>query len=523
MSPRLPSLKLICAIAPFALLIATTEAHAAVYVVSSPTELRSRLQSADAGDVIRIPAGVYSQPWGVIYVDRSGVTIEGASNAYIAPPSAKTVFRAPIHFIVRGSNVVLRQIHFEEGVGRSAVVVIGKSRNQKARNNRFSKLFFVDAGDKTCALNGDEAAGVCHASLFKFGEWSESSTLDTCVFSGNRYVAGVFNAVSASSDGHAKDHRVHRCWFMQIALLPGSPTNGLDAIMIGTAASGTVESHAKKYTSMQIDHNIFQRVEGESEIISSKTYGNEIAFNLFLDSTIGHLRLRAGGDTRVVGNAFRGTDAGIVINGIGHSVTANIIAPHGNPTDASPTGFGGLHFSGGSDTPRYVGQTPVISFISSRHGEFRRNLIVSGHPAISGKPAPAIVYAPEFSCGPENPCNQVPFSNVFSENLIWQASSTSWARAVSDFWRDNSFQSSNTIVKHGSSPSKSVTDVVDALVSPAVNANLCLKVANPEVVNLAGGLIRMDTCGLDEMSLDTKRGRVPIRFPAVLPKVPAVR
>ncbi len=54
-----------------------------------------------------------------------------------------------------------------------------------------------------------------------------------------------------------------------------------------------------------VENNVFDRCDGEVEIISNKSNGNIYRGNLFLRSR-GALTLRHGDDTLVEGNVFRG-------------------------------------------------------------------------------------------------------------------------------------------------------------------------------------------------------------------------
>lgn len=517
-----------------------------LFEVQSPREIQAALTVAKVGDIIRVKAGHYREPWGAIEIKTDGLTIEGQSKAlYPSDPNAKTAFAAPISFILKASRVTIRNFHFLTGVGRSAIIVTG-TRAKIARFNRLYRLYFLGTGDSKCEWNPSLAPQICHASIFKFGEFSHSNTLSKSVFKETKDNASVFNAVSPSTDGHAQDNRVTQCHFLDTKKPSTGARNGLDAIMIGTAASGSVSNHAHKYTRMQIDHNIFQRVEGESEIVSSKTYGNEIAFNLFLESQVGHLRLRAGGDSKVIGNVFRNTNGGVVINGIGHQIRANLIMSHGTPSAAVPShrgGLGGIHFSQGSDLSTQSSGFELVSFISSRQSQVSHNIVVSGHPLVWPSPkSHAIVSAPELQCGKDPhgtpiACDRVPFENTFNKNLIHHFLNPinhPWSFVFSEqFWKLNPWSGDNAFYEElggGSLAPLPLLELEDHVMFPQQSPSECVQITAP-VSGINGGMeapsalsvFSLVPCQTDEMSSKPDLGRVGITYPAVLPGIPGVR
>ena len=80
---------------------------------------------------------------------------------------------------------------------------------------------------------------------------------------------------------------------------PEGNANGFETIRIGTSA----ESLSDSFTT--VENNLFERVDGEIEIISNKSGNNTFRYNTFRESS-GTLTLRHGDDNRVEGNFFLG-------------------------------------------------------------------------------------------------------------------------------------------------------------------------------------------------------------------------
>mgnify|MGYP002384435643 CR=1 FL=1 len=73
-----------------------------------------------------------------------------------------------------------------------------------------------------------------------------------------------------------------------------------------------------------VEHNLFERCNGENELISNKSSGNIYRYNTLLDSPGAQLSLRHGNDCIVLGNILRNTE-GIRILGDRHKVLSNYL------------------------------------------------------------------------------------------------------------------------------------------------------------------------------------------------------
>jgi hypothetical protein len=108
---------------------------------------------------------------------------------------------------------------------------------------------------------------------------------------------------------------------------------------------GLLSSHGQSTGAGLVEHNLFARCRGVSDLISNRSSGNTYRYNTFLDSPNSHLTLLVGDDCLVYGNYFRNTE-GVRIYGDRHQVFSNYFEGNyigidlGNgapdPTDGTP-------------------------------------------------------------------------------------------------------------------------------------------------------------------------------------------
>ncbi len=102
----------------------------------------------------------------------------------------------------------------------------------------------------------------------------------------------------------------------------GAESNGYETIRIGTSDTASSDSMTT------VSENLFQRCDGEMEIISVKSGKNIISGNTF-DECAGTLTLRHGNGNTVERNLFLGKNkketGGIRIYGVGHRIGGNVI------------------------------------------------------------------------------------------------------------------------------------------------------------------------------------------------------
>ena len=143
-------------------------------------------------------------------------------------------------------------------------------------------------------------------------------TVERCAFAGQAH-RGVTLVVRLQGEDPGQ-HTIRRNHF---ADRPEGDGNGYETIRIGTGDYRLVAAHVR------VEQNLFEKCDGETEIISSKSCDNVFSANTFLHCR-GTLTLRQGDRARVVDNVFIGGDlpgtGGLRVTGDGHVITGNFFA-----------------------------------------------------------------------------------------------------------------------------------------------------------------------------------------------------
>ncbi len=147
--------------------------------------------------------------------------------------------------------------------------------------------------------------------------YGQHNRVDHCRFE-NQNHSGV--TVVAWIEDQPVHHRIDHNYFVD---RPEGNGNGFETIRLGTSEF----SHTDAY--VVVENNVFERCDGEIEIISNKSNHNVFRGNSFLESA-GTLTLRHGHRATVEGNFFLGRgkarSGGIRVMGEDHVVINNYIA-----------------------------------------------------------------------------------------------------------------------------------------------------------------------------------------------------
>ena len=257
--------------------------------VSSISELQSRINSAQPGDLIILRNGTYTTT-GPINVAKAGtqpdpiiisaetqgsVEIKGSSGFNVNSPSA---------------FVIIRGFRFTHAAN-------GANINTGTSHCRFTRNVFQLTGDgRYLTVNGDDAE------------------IDHNTFQ-NKTTAGQMMSIRGpGSTGMAQRVWVHHNLFQNFSSIGG---NGGETLQIGLSGRSLTDAHAL------VESNLFIRCDGENELISNKSSSNTYRYNTFID-TVGELTLRHGNKCEVFGNFFFNSH-GIRFFGDDHVIFSNYI------------------------------------------------------------------------------------------------------------------------------------------------------------------------------------------------------
>jgi poly(beta-D-mannuronate) lyase len=159
----------------------------------------------------------------------------------------------------------------------------------------------------------------CHMSNLEGGQWlkvdsrSRNVEIDHCLFEkkeNNRVLEKGCQLLRIDQTNTDESHHIHHNHFRDIP--KGKNGNGFETIQLMTV--GNPSDPKGGGTGNVIEYNLFERCDGESEIISVKSNGNLLRGNTFSHCR-GELVLRHGHRNVVNGNWFLGGSGGVRLQG----------------------------------------------------------------------------------------------------------------------------------------------------------------------------------------------------------------
>lgn len=173
---------------------------------------------------------------------------------------------------------------------------------------------------------------------------------------------GVTMAVRLDAEGSQQnEHRIDHNYFGHRPIL-GS--NGGETLRIGTSKYSLVESRTV------VENNIFERCNGEVEIVSNKSGGNVFRGNLFSESR-GTLTLRHGNGNLVEGNVFLG-------NGVDHTGGIRVINARQTVRNNYLFDLTGRRFGGALVVMNGVPNSPINRYHRVEDAVIENNTIIDG-------------------------------------------------------------------------------------------------------------------------------------------------
>jgi poly(beta-D-mannuronate) lyase len=264
-------------------------AVAAEYKVSSAANVAALADKLQPGDVVVMREGAWTDQE---ITFRGKGTAEAPITLRAATPG-KVILAGTSSVVIEGDHLVVSGLCFKEARAAANGVAM------KGRHCRLTETAFID-----CTYQ------------FYVHLWGEDNRVDHCYFAGKTSESPTVQVeAEAQPNGHRIDHNHfgHR---------PPLGRNGGETIRVGYSWQQDNNSQTL------VERNLFERCDGEIEIISSKSCENVYRYNTFLDSA-GFLTLRHGNRCVVDGNFFLGRDkrgsGGVRVIGIGHTITNNYV------------------------------------------------------------------------------------------------------------------------------------------------------------------------------------------------------
>ncbi|MGB2866849.1 MAG: chondroitinase-B domain-containing protein [Bacteroidota bacterium] len=276
--------------------------HGGNYRVTTPTAFSQRVPLLQPGDTITLAAGV----WNNAQLNFAGSGTLLSPILMRAESQGGVVFSGSSYLRIGGNYLVVDGFVFENGSSPSGAVI--EFRTSGGTGSTYCRL----TNTKIKSYNpGDSTLDYKWVSLY--GSYNR---VDHCWFEGKTHSGTTLVVwLSAQPNYHRIDHNY-------FGPRPNLGFNGGETIRVGTSDWSMYDS----YTT--VEYNLFERCDGEIEIISNKSCENVYRYNVFLDNKA-TLTLRHGNRCSVYGNFFfahrLSSSGGIRIIGEDHKVFNNYI------------------------------------------------------------------------------------------------------------------------------------------------------------------------------------------------------
>ena len=313
-------------------------------LVRTADEIALALHKASPGDSIVLTDGIWTDQ----YIRFEGGGTEQAPLVLRAQTPGRVVLTGTSRLDISGHWLVVEGLRFESGALESGQHVIRFTGNRgEATNSRLTNVAIINYNPRDL-----------HTRYFWVSLYGRNNRVDRCRFEGQNH-SGVTVAVwrrPKIRDGHIMEynHFLNR---------PPGDGNGFESVRIGNSDSASSDSGTL------VQFNLFERTDGELEIISVKSGDNDIRFNTFWQAA-GTVSLRHGDSNRVTGNFFIGDhvkgSGGIRAMGSGHVIVNNYLQ------DLAGRTGGGIVFSCGHADNRPAGNAPVTDVVVA-HNTFVHN------------------------------------------------------------------------------------------------------------------------------------------------------
>ena len=274
---------------------------ATTYPANSPAELADICRTIQPGDTVVLADGIYTDRH---FVLTGTGTVEHPITLRAETPG-KVVLNGASKLSIGGDYLVVDGLLFRGGALRSGSIIEFRARNSSPTRH--------------CVLRNtaiiDHNPQQIDTRYYWVSLYGADNTVETCWFSGQTH-SGVTVCVWIDRGNPAR-HVIRRNYF---ANRPRGNANGFETIRIGDSKRSMTNARCT------VSQNLFEKCDGEIEIISNKSCENTYTRNTFLNCS-GCLTLRHGNRCEVEGNIFIGGDTrgagGVRVIGEGHRVTGN--------------------------------------------------------------------------------------------------------------------------------------------------------------------------------------------------------
>lgn len=355
-----------------ALLFNLTQVVAENILVDDKSSFESAVEDANPGDTIILKNGT----WNNVFLGFYANGTESNPIVVTAESAGEVILTGSSRIEIYGKHLVVSNLDFKNGALSSGhVVEFRKGSSELAENCRLTNCRILNYNPAT------DDVEYKWVSLF-----GKNNRVDHCTFTGKNHQGALLVVwLNGSANNHLIDHN----YFSDI---PRLDRNGAETIRIGTSTNSMTVSRSI------LEHNVFEKCDGELEIISNKSNFNIYRFNTFINND-GGLTLRHGNDCDVYGNFFFGVSekscGGVRIIGERHKVYNNYFQDlEGQSTRSAISMMNG------------VPSSPLNRYFQVKNAEVVHNTIVNCRQAFA------------FGVGKNDELSLPPLDCVIANNVV---------------------------------------------------------------------------------------------------------
>lgn len=265
-------------------LIFTQIIRAETYTVKNAAELNERILTAAPGDIILLAAGEWKDS--KIVIDGRGTEKKPIIIAPELPGSV--VLSGNSSLKLSGEFITVKNLHFKNGFTTGNEVVAFRTSSKNLASNCRVTGMVIENFSKPDRLSNDNWVAL----------WGKYNRVDHCTFINKLNIGPTLIVELTDERSQDNYHSIDSNYFKGRQRL-GS--NGGESMRIGVSKNSLSASRTS------VKYNVFERCNGEVEVVSVKSGDNYIAYNTFIECE-GGLVLRHGNNNTVEGNAFLGNN-----------------------------------------------------------------------------------------------------------------------------------------------------------------------------------------------------------------------
>ena len=316
------------------------------FVVSNSDDIETAMETAQPGDTLIMTDGTWTDQ----EIDFVGVGTSGNPITLRPQTPGGVLLTGVSQLRISGSYLEVSGLHFKDGtIENSDHVVQFRGSLGNATHCRFTNSVIE-------SYSGPDLTDKYHyVSLYgQHNRVDHNRFLDQQNI-GPQIVAWLDESANPISAFHQIDSN-------HFGDRPRGWDNGFETIRLGDSDTSGVDAH------ILVQNNLFERTDGEIEIISSKSNFNVFRYNTFRQS-MGTLTLRHGNSNTVEGNFFLGEDTvdsgAIRVVGQDHTIINNYIANVDDEAD------GAISFAAG------IPNTQLNGYLQVKNTVVAHNTILS--------------------------------------------------------------------------------------------------------------------------------------------------